>query len=32
VRRDDIQFPVKHSALRDDVYVLGVLVGDVLKE
>jgi phosphoenolpyruvate carboxylase len=32
MRRDDIQFPAKHSALRDDVHVLGVLVGDVLKE
>ena len=32
MRRDDIQFPVKHSALRDDVHVLGALVGDVLKE
>ena len=32
VRRDDIQFPAKHSALRDDVHVLGVLIGDVLKE
>jgi phosphoenolpyruvate carboxylase len=32
VRRDDIQFPAKHSALRDDVHVLGALVGDVLTE
>jgi phosphoenolpyruvate carboxylase len=32
VKRDDIQFPAKHSALRDDVHVLGALVGDVLKE
>jgi phosphoenolpyruvate carboxylase len=32
VRRDDIQFPAKHSALRDDVHVLGALVGDVIKE
>src|SRR5215207_3250377 len=32
VRRDDIQFPAKHTALRDDVHVLGVLIGDVLKE
>jgi phosphoenolpyruvate carboxylase len=32
VKRDDIQFPPKHSALRDDVHVLGALVGDVLKE
>ena len=32
MRRDDIQFPAKHSALRDDVHVLGALVGAVLKE
>jgi phosphoenolpyruvate carboxylase len=32
VRRDDIQFPAKHSALRDDVHVLGALVGDVIRE
>ncbi len=32
MRRDDIQFPAKHSALRDDVHVLGALVGDVLKD
>jgi phosphoenolpyruvate carboxylase len=32
VRRDDIQFPARHSALRDDVHVLGALVGDVLKD
>ena len=32
MRRDDIQFPAKHSALRDDVHVLGELIGDVLKE
>jgi phosphoenolpyruvate carboxylase len=32
VRRDDIQFPAKHTALRDDVHVLGALVGDVIKE
>jgi phosphoenolpyruvate carboxylase len=32
VKRDDIQFPARHSALRDDVHVLGALVGDVLKE
>ena len=32
MKRDDIQFPEKHSALRDDVHVLGALVGDVLKE
>ncbi len=32
MKRDDIQFPAKHSALRDDVHVLGALVGDVLKD
>ena len=32
MKRDDIKFPAKHSALRDDVHVLGALVGDVLKE
>src|SRR5688572_15046656 len=32
VKRDDIKFPAKHSALRDDVHVLGALVGDVLKD
>ena len=32
MRRDDLQFPAKHSALRDDVHVLGALIGDVLKE
>ncbi len=32
VKRDDIQFPAKHSALRDDVHVLGALVGAVLRD
>src|SRR5688572_7793765 len=32
VKRDDIQFPAKHSALRDDVHVLGAIIGDILKE
>src|ERR1044072_9253465 len=32
VKRDDTQFPAKPAALRDDVSVLGALVGDVLKE
>jgi phosphoenolpyruvate carboxylase len=32
VKRDDIQFPAKHSALRDDVHVLGTIIGEVLKE
>ncbi|HET9863745.1 MAG TPA: phosphoenolpyruvate carboxylase [Steroidobacteraceae bacterium] len=32
MKRDDIQFPARHSALRDDVHVLGALVGDVLKD
>jgi phosphoenolpyruvate carboxylase len=32
VKRDDIQFPPKHAALRDDVHALGDLVGEVLLE
>lgn len=32
MKRDDIQFPPKHEALRDDVHALGELVGEVLKE
>ena len=32
VNRNDIQFPAKHAALRDDVHALGSLVGDVLRE
>ena len=32
MKRDDIAFPAKHSALRDDVHLLGALVGDVLRE
>jgi phosphoenolpyruvate carboxylase len=30
--RDQIIFPPKHAALREDVHDLGVLVGDVLRE
>lgn len=30
--RDQIQFPDKHLALREDVHQLGALVGDVLRE
>jgi phosphoenolpyruvate carboxylase len=32
VDRDQIQFPPKHLALREDVHELGVLVGDMLRE
>ena len=32
VDRDQIKFPVKHLALREDVHQLGVLVGDMLRE
>ncbi len=32
VKRDEIQFPAKHEALRDDVHALGEMVGDVLRE
>ncbi|HVY24087.1 MAG TPA: phosphoenolpyruvate carboxylase [Steroidobacteraceae bacterium] len=30
--RQEIHFPLKDTALRDDVHMLGALVGDVLKE
>ncbi len=30
--RDDIHFPPKHAALRDDVHALGALVGEILRE
>lgn len=30
--RPDIEFPPKHAALRDDVHMLGALVGEVLRE
>jgi phosphoenolpyruvate carboxylase len=32
VHRDQIQFPPKHLALREDVHQLGVLVGEMLRE
>lgn len=32
MNRDDIQFPARHAALRDDVHALGALVGQVLKD
>jgi len=32
VKRDDIQFPPRHAALRDDVHALGGLVGEILRE
>ncbi|NBX57985.1 MAG: phosphoenolpyruvate carboxylase, partial [Gammaproteobacteria bacterium] len=30
--RPDIEFPPKHAALREDVHMLGALVGDVLRD
>lgn len=30
--RPDIEFPPKHAALRDDVHMLGALVGEVLRD
>lgn len=32
MKRHDIQFPPKHAALREDVHLLGGLVGEVLRE
>jgi phosphoenolpyruvate carboxylase len=32
LHRDAIQFPAKHAALRDDVHLLGELVGEILRE
>jgi phosphoenolpyruvate carboxylase len=32
VHRDQIKFPPKHLALREDVHQLGSLVGDILRE
>jgi len=32
VNRNDIQFPPRHAALRDDVHLLGSLIGEVLRE
>ena len=30
--RTEIEFPPKHAALRDDVHMLGALVGEVLRD
>lgn len=32
MNRDDIQFPARHEALREDVHTLGALVGEILRE
>jgi phosphoenolpyruvate carboxylase len=32
VHRDDIHFPPRHAALREDVHALGGLVGEILRE
>lgn len=32
VNRTEIEFPAKHAALRDDVHMLGGLVGEVLRD
>jgi phosphoenolpyruvate carboxylase len=32
LHRNAIQFPAKHAALRDDVHLLGELVGEILRE
>ena len=32
MNRNDIQFPPKHAALREDVHLLGGLIGEVLRE
>jgi phosphoenolpyruvate carboxylase len=32
MRRDEIHFPPRHAALREDVHALGALVGEVLRE
>lgn len=32
MNRTEIEFPAKHAALRDDVHMLGALVGEVLRE
>ncbi len=32
MNRTEIEFPAKHSALRDDVHMLGTLVGEVLRD
>ncbi|MBU6376913.1 MAG: phosphoenolpyruvate carboxylase [Gammaproteobacteria bacterium] len=32
MNRTEIEFPAKHAALRDDVHMLGTLVGEVLRD
>ncbi|NBP08466.1 MAG: hypothetical protein EBU76_08370, partial [Gammaproteobacteria bacterium] len=32
MNRTEIEFPAKHAALRDDVHMLGALVGEVLRD
>ena len=32
MNRTEIQFPPKHAALREDVHLLGSLVGEVLRD
>ena len=32
MNRHDIEFPAKHTALREDVHALGVMLGEVLRE
>ena len=32
MKRTEIEFPEKHAALRDDVHMLGELVGEVLRD
>ena len=32
LRRENIQFAEKDQALRSDVHMLGVLIGDLIKE
>ncbi|MBM4224005.1 MAG: phosphoenolpyruvate carboxylase, partial [Gammaproteobacteria bacterium] len=32
MNRTEIEFPTKHAALRDDVHMLGALVGEVLRD
>ena len=32
VNRNDIEFPPKHAALREDVHALGKMLGEVLRE
>src|SRR5690606_15960768 len=32
MNRDQIQFPPRHAALREDVHTLGMLIGELLKE